>query len=327
MKLDLPHQIGLYLKFLCFLLASQDRKLLSHLGHLLLHICPEASHHNFDFFHGCAAANNLRQCISHFPLDGNLIVSYRMITSYYLLSAFNNFIFKYIEPLLQLANPCIDFAFLLCKLRVLVNLHLDFVFYAPMHLCQILLRILKLWPQLKLNGVLHIVGCGRLNRTTSQTLEPINIIISQLAPVEIELLKHCSLRPLLRLPCSRADWVGKWNTVSATNPSVMSVWRWTTEGKHGVISLRVGTCKIIHWIVLLSIHEIVHSGPSSLLIHWVYLFKFELGYGRFLSNWVIGSISIVVAGSHHILIVLMHGRHWLNIWRSLLKSVQSYNLE
>ena len=139
MIFHLSKQISLYLKLLSLHLRFQDLELLMLSHYLLFCIIAKASHFHLNLFQAGVTSYYLGKRISNFPLNDKLIISDLMIASNHLLGPLDNLILKDIKPLLQLTDPIIYFTFLVSKLRILVELHLDLILNSLLHLTQITL--------------------------------------------------------------------------------------------------------------------------------------------------------------------------------------------
>lgn len=139
MIFHLSKQISLYLKLLSLHLRFQDLELLMLSHYLLFCIIAKTSHFHLNLFQAGVAGYYLGKRISNLPLNDKLIISDLMIASNHLLGPLDNLILKDIKPLLQLTDPIIYFTFLVSKLRVLVELHLDLILNSLLYLTQITL--------------------------------------------------------------------------------------------------------------------------------------------------------------------------------------------
>ena len=114
------------------------------LGHLLLQVRAEASHGDLDFFDLCAPIDNLRECVSHLSLSGDLVIPNLMVAADHLLCPLNDFILEDVKALLKRVQSHGDLGFLLSELRVLANLRLDLTLDVTLNLTEIILSDVEL---------------------------------------------------------------------------------------------------------------------------------------------------------------------------------------
>jgi len=141
---DLLHEVGFDFKFLGPHLGLEYGNLFVLLGHLLLEVGSEASHGDLDFFDLCAPIDDLRECVTHLPLSGDLVISDLMVATDHLLGSLNDFILEDVKALLKRVQAHSDLRFLLSKLRILTNLRLDLAFDVTLDLTEIILRDIEL---------------------------------------------------------------------------------------------------------------------------------------------------------------------------------------
>jgi hypothetical protein len=98
---NLLHEVGFCFKFLGPHLGLEDGNFFVLLGHLLLEVRAEASHGDLDFFDLCAPIDNLRECVSHLSLSGDLVIPNLMVATDHLLSPLNDFILEDVKALLK----------------------------------------------------------------------------------------------------------------------------------------------------------------------------------------------------------------------------------